>query len=110
MSAQYNMDKDNNPDISNASPTVSDMRDSGNSAEKISQLSHAVKHSIRRYLYELDGAKPNNMYDLVLQQIEQPLFEAILEHTKGNQSRAAEMLGLNRGTLRKKLRSYNLHK
>lgn len=78
--------------------------------EEISQLSHAVKHSIRRYLYELDGTLPNNMYDLVLRQIEQPLFEAILEHTKGNQSRAAEMLGLNRGTLRKKLRSYNLHK
>jgi len=78
--------------------------------EEISQLSHAVKHSIRRYLYELDGTQPSNMYDLVLRQIEQPLFEAILEHTKGNQSRAAEMLGLNRGTLRKKLRSYNLHK
>jgi Fis family transcriptional regulator, factor for inversion stimulation protein len=78
--------------------------------EKISQLSNAVKHSIRRYLYELDGAQPNSLYDLVLRQIEQPLFEAILEHTKGNQSRAAEMLGLNRGTLRKKLRSYNLHK
>ena len=78
--------------------------------EEISQLSHAVKHSIRRYLYELDGAQPNNMYELVLKQIEQPLFEAILEHTKGNQSRAAELLGLNRGTLRKKLRSYNLHK
>ena len=77
---------------------------------QISQLSHAVKHSIRRYLYELDGTQPNNMYDLVLRQIEQPLFEAILEHTKGNQSRAAELLGLNRGTLRKKLRSYNRHK
>ena len=77
---------------------------------KISQLSNAVKHSIRRYLYELDGTQPNDMYDLVLRQIEQPLFEAILEHTKGNQSRAAELLGLNRGTLRKKLRSYNLHK
>ncbi len=77
---------------------------------EISQLSNAVKHSIRRYLYELDGTQPNNMYDLVLRQIEQPLFEAVLEHTKGNQSRAAEMLGLNRGTLRKKLRSYNLHK
>ena len=77
---------------------------------KISQLSHAVKHSIRRYLYELDGARPNNMYELVLRQIEQPLFETILEHTKGNQSRAAELLGLNRGTLRKKLRSYDLHK
>ncbi|VAW50635.1 DNA-binding protein Fis [hydrothermal vent metagenome] len=78
--------------------------------QEISQLSHAVKHSIRRYLYELDGTQPNNMYNLVLKQIEQPLFEAILEHTKGNQSRAAELLGLNRGTLRKKLRSYNLHK
>ena len=78
--------------------------------QQISQLSNAVKHSIRRYLYELEGTQPNNMYNLVLQQVEQPLFEAILEHTKGNQSRAAEMLGLNRGTLRKKLRSYNLHK
>ena len=88
--------------------------DSGNITEpapaEISQLSHAVKHSIRRYLYELDGTQPNDMYDLVLRQIERPLFEAILEHTKGNQSRAAEMLGLNRGTLRKKLRSYDLHK
>ncbi len=87
---------------------------SGNITEtapaEISQLSHAVKHSIRRYLYELDGTQPNDMYDLVLRQIERPLFEAILEHTKGNQSRAAEMLGLNRGTLRKKLRSYDLHK
>ena len=78
--------------------------------QEISQLSHAVKHSIRRYLFELEGTQPNSMYDLVLRQIEQPLFEAILEHTKGNQSRAAEMLGLNRGTLRKKLRSYGLHK
>ena len=83
---------------------------SGVEEQEISQLSHAVKHSIRRFLYELDGAQPNNMYDLVLRQIERPLFEAILEHTKGNQSRAADLLGLNRGTLRKKLRSYNLHK
>jgi len=81
-----------------------------NQPQEISQLSHAVKHSIRRYLFELEGSMPNDMYELVLRQIEQPLFEAILEHTKGNQSRAAEMLGLNRGTLRKKLRSYNLHK
>jgi Fis family transcriptional regulator len=69
-----------------------------------------VKHSIRRYLYELDGTQPSEMYDLVLRQVEQPLLEAILEHTKGNQSKAAEYLGLNRGTLRKKLRQYNLHK
>jgi len=76
----------------------------------IAQLYNAVKHSIRRYLYELDGTQPHDMYDLVLRQVEQPLLEAILEHTKGNQSKAAEYLGLNRGTLRKKLRIYNLHK
>ena len=99
MNAQ---ESDQNPVSTNDSNTQT--------TEEISQLSHAVKHSIRRYLYELDGTQPNNMYELVLKQIEQPLFEAILEHTKGNQSRAAELLGLNRGTLRKKLRSYNLHK
>ena len=84
--------------------------DSESNKQEISQLSHAVKHSIRRYLYELEGTQPKNMYEMVLRQVEKPLFEAILEHTKGNQSRASELLGLNRGTLRKKLRSYNLHK
>lgn len=95
----------------NFQPATSDAEQpDANQQQEISQLSHAVKHSIRRYLFELEGTQPNNMYELVLRQIEQPLFEAILEHTKGNQSRAAELLGLNRGTLRKKLRSYNLHK
>ena len=84
--------------------------ETSDTTEEISQLSQAVKHSIRRYLYELDGTQPSNMYALVLKQIERPLFEAILEHTKGNQSRASEVLGLNRGTLRKKLQSYGLHK
>lgn len=84
---------------------------SGQNADPgISQLYNAVKHSIRRYLYELEGTQPHDMYEMVLRQVERPLLEAILEHTKGNQSRAAEYLGLNRGTLRKKLRTYNLHK
>ena len=99
----------NQQDFQNTKQKNSD-NTSDHSTEEISQLSHAVKHSIRRYLYELDGMQPSDMYDLVLRQIERPLFEAILEHTKGNQSRAAELLGLNRGTLRKKLRSYDLHK
>lgn len=98
----------NEPDVKKM--TRNDDLTSDTPVQEISQLSHAVKHSIRRFLYELDGAHPNNMYELVLKQVEQPLFEAILEHTKGNQSRAADLLGLNRGTLRKKLRSYNLHK
>ena len=91
-------------------PIIDDALIERNDSEGISQLYNAVKHSIRRYLYELDGAQPHDMYDLVLKQVEQPLLEAILEHTKGNQSKAAEYLGLNRGTLRKKLRTYNLHK
>jgi Fis family transcriptional regulator len=78
--------------------------------EQLSQLYNAVKHSIRRYLYELEGAEPHDMYTMVLRQIEQPLLEAVMEHTRGNQSRAAEYLGLNRGTLRKKLRLYGLEK
>ena len=78
--------------------------------QQLTQLYNAVKHSIRRYLYELDGTEPNEMYAMVLRQIELPLLEAVLEHTRGNQSRAAEYLGLNRGTLRKKLRIYDLDK
>ena len=78
--------------------------------QEISQLYNAVKHSIRRYLYELVGTVPTDMYEMVLHQVEKPLLEAVLEHTKGNQSKAAEYLGLNRGTLRKKLRIYDLHK
>lgn len=89
---------------------IENMIEHDNVKQEISQLTHAVKHSIRRYLYELEGTQPSDMYDLVLRQVEQPLLEAILEHTKGNQSKAAEYLGLNRGTLRKKLRQYNLHK
>lgn len=73
-----------------------------------SQIYNAVKSSIKRYLHELEGTEPSEMYAMVLSQIEQPLLESVLEHTNGNQSRAAEYLGLNRGTLRKKLRIYNL--
>jgi Fis family transcriptional regulator len=109
MNKQNFQNRERHPDISGTDIITTDNITNAAPTE-ISQLSHAVKHSIRRYLYELDGTQPNDMYDLVLRQIEQPLLEAILEHTKGNQSRAAEMLGLNRGTLRKKLRSYNMHK
>ena len=89
---------------------VDDQKDNDQAEQQISQLYNAVKHSIRRYLYELEGTEPNEMYAMVLKQVEQPLLEAVLEHTRGNQSKAADYLGLNRGTLRKKLRTYNLDK
>lgn len=60
------------------------------------------------YFTNLNGHKPGRLYDLVLREVEEPLFRAVLGYVDGNQSRAAEVLGINRGTLRKKLREYGL--
>ena len=77
-------------------------------ATNSASLSEAVKSSLEQYFNTLHGNDPNNLYDMVLQQIEQPLMEIVMQQVDGNQSRAAECLGLNRGTLRKKLKIYNL--
>lgn len=61
------------------------------------------------YFTNLNGDRPGHLYQLVLREVEEPLFRAVLDYVDGNQSRAAEVLGLNRGTLRKKLREYGLH-
>jgi Fis family transcriptional regulator len=60
------------------------------------------------YFANLDGHRPAHLYDLVMREVEEPLFRAVLDHCAGNQSRAATMLGINRGTLRKKLRELGL--
>ena len=60
------------------------------------------------YFTSLNGHKPGHLYEMVLREVEEPLFRAVLNYSAGNQSRAAEVLGINRGTLRKKLREYGL--
>lgn len=60
------------------------------------------------YFNQLSGDKPAHLYQLVLREVEEPLFRAVMNYVDGNQSRAAEVLGMNRGTLRKKLREYRL--
>lgn len=60
------------------------------------------------YFATLNGHKPGQLYDMVLREVEEPLFKAVLDYAAGNQSRAAEILGINRGTLRKKLREFGL--
>ena len=60
------------------------------------------------YFATLNGHKPNQLYDLVMREVEEPLFRAVLDYAEGNQSRAADILGINRGTLRKKLKEYGL--
>lgn len=72
-------------------------------------LAGHVKAMLENYFKELDGHEPADLYQMVLQEIEQPLLETVLQYTRGNQSRAAEVLGLNRGTLRKKLKLYDLN-
>jgi Fis family transcriptional regulator len=64
--------------------------------------------ALESYFATLNGHKPGQLYDLVLREVEEPLFKAVLEYVAGNQSRAADVLGINRGTLRKKLREFGL--
>ncbi len=72
-------------------------------------LSMHIKNMLEDYFHELDGHPPANLYQMVLAEVEQPLLESVLHYTRGNQSKAATMLGLNRGTLRKKLKQYNIN-
>jgi Fis family transcriptional regulator, factor for inversion stimulation protein len=72
-------------------------------------LRQAVERAMEKYFEDLgDDRLTHNLYELVLSEVEPPLLEAVLKHTLGNQSEAATMLGLNRGTLRKKMKQYAL--
>jgi Fis family transcriptional regulator len=69
--------------------------------------SHA-EEALSAYFTSLNGHRPAQLYDMVLREVEEPLFKAVLDYADGNQSRAAGILGINRGTLRKKLRQFGL--
>ena len=67
-------------------------------------LQNVLKELINDYLVNLEGEKLTNFYEMYLEQVEPPLLEAVMQKTKYNQVRAAKMLGISRGTLRKKLK------
>ena len=69
-------------------------------------LATMTESALQEYFRKLNGTAPGDLYDLVLSEVERPLFRTVLAYTEGNQSRAAEILGINRGTLRKKLKAY----
>jgi Fis family transcriptional regulator len=71
-------------------------------------LRDVTTQALQRYLAALGGHDPDGLYALVMGEVEPAMFATVLHHTQGNQSRAASMLGLNRGTLRRKLREYGL--
>lgn len=77
-------------------------------AHKNQPLHDSVRQALESYFTQLKGQPPTNLYELVLAEVEVPLLEAVMEYTKGNQSRAAILLGLSRGTLRKKLKIYGM--
>ena len=69
-----------------------------------------TEDALDQYFTTLSGDRPGDLYDLVIGEVERPLFKAVMDYTHGNQSQAAGILGINRGTLRKKLRTYLLIK
>ena len=76
--------------------------------QRSAPLRQCVRDALEDYLANLQGEDTNDLFRLVMGEVEPPILEAVLAHTRGNQSRAAEMLGINRGTLRKKLKFYGL--
>jgi Fis family transcriptional regulator len=75
---------------------------------KETELSACVRRVVTEYFRHLDGEKPCAVYGVVLENMERPLIEVVLDHTQGNQTRAAAILGLNRNTLRKKMQVYGI--
>ncbi len=82
--------------------------DPGPDAMQELPLREAVNLAMRRYFDHLDGGDVTGLHAMVIAEVEAPLLASVLEHSEGNQTRAAEILGLNRGTLRKKLKHYGL--
>ena len=71
-------------------------------------LRACVQSALDLYFMDLDGHEADDVYDMVVGQVEQAMLESVMQHTRSNQTRAAEVLGINRSTLRKKLKLYGL--
>ncbi|OIP15868.1 MAG: Fis family transcriptional regulator [Betaproteobacteria bacterium CG2_30_59_46] len=72
------------------------------------EISACVRKALGGYFKDLDGEKPCAIYEMVVGCVEKPLLQVILDHAQGNQTRAAEILGLNRNTLRKKMKIHGI--
>ena len=72
-------------------------------SEKYSEITECVRKNLDKYFRDLDGAKPNPVYDMVLHAVEKPMIEIVLREALGNQTVASGILGINRNTLRKKI-------
>ncbi|MBX2867874.1 MAG: Fis family transcriptional regulator [Acidiferrobacterales bacterium] len=71
-------------------------------------MEECVRETVTRYLDDLNGEQVNDLYNMVIQQVEKPLIEVAMKNCMNNQSKAARLLGINRNTLRKKLAEYQI--
>ncbi|GAA0832662.1 MULTISPECIES: DNA-binding transcriptional regulator Fis [Marinomonas] len=78
------------------------------SSEQSQTLRDNVEKALQNYFAHLDGQPVTDLYQLVLAEVEAPLLESVMSYTKDNQTKASTILGLNRGTLRKKLKQYGM--
>jgi Fis family transcriptional regulator len=76
--------------------------------KRTNDISACIAGALETYFTDLDGEMPTPIYDMVLRSVERPMLEIVLRQANGNQTLAAEMLGINRNTLRKKLVEYKL--
>jgi Fis family transcriptional regulator len=73
-------------------------------------IEECVRESLEAYFKDLRGIDPHGLYDMTMNLVERPLLEVVMKHAEGNQSKAAEWLGINRNTLRRKLVEHKLAK
>jgi Fis family transcriptional regulator len=72
------------------------------------EIARCVRNAVEEYFNDLDGEKPHAIYEMVIRSVEKPLIEMVVEQAGGNQTRAAELLGINRNTLRNKMKQYQI--
>ena len=72
------------------------------------EIARCVRKAMDGYFRDLDGERPCAIYDMVISSVERPLLEMVLHRVAGNQTQAALLLGMNRNTLRKKIREYGI--
>ena len=68
-----------------------------------------TEEALSKYFKDLNGHQPTNLYDFVIGEVEAPLLQSVMDYSEGNQTVAASILGINRATLRKKLKQYRLY-
>ena len=84
------------------------MRSKDQNKEDRKSLKYQVGLALRRYFKELDGNKATNVFEMVIKEVEKPMLEEVMKFCNGNKSQARKILGINRVTLRKKLKQYNI--